>query len=73
MASITTLVLGAMIALSYFNFTNIDLSAVKKEYKDTSTWLTDQAAVLRRDALAHIHSTVGGMLGLFVGSRKKTS
>ncbi len=72
MASITTLVLGGLVLLSYFNVMNIDFSAAENKYKDTSSWVTDQAGRLRDSATGHIHSTLGGALGLFIGWRKKT-
>ncbi len=72
MASITALALGALIFLSYFNVTNIDLTAAQNKSKDMSSWVTDQAGRLRDSATGHIHSTLGGALGLFVGWRKKT-
>jgi uncharacterized membrane protein (Fun14 family) len=71
MASITALVLGGIVLLSYFNFTNVDLTRAQKEYKDTSSWVTDQAGKLKDSAMGHIHSTLGGALGVFMGVRKK--
>jgi hypothetical protein len=49
----------------------VDFTAAQKKYKDTSSWVTDQAGRLRDAAKTHIHSTVGGALGLFIGVRKK--
>ena len=72
MASITALVLGAIVLLSYFNVSNVDLTAAKTTYKDTSSWVTDQAGRLRTAAMSHVHSTLGTALGLFIGARKKT-
>jgi uncharacterized membrane protein (Fun14 family) len=72
MASITTLVLGGLVLLSYFNVMNIDFTAAENKYRDTSSWVTDQAGRLRDSAAGHIHSTLGGALGLFIGWRKKT-
>lgn len=71
MASVTALVLGGILLLSYFNVANVDLTAAETKYKDTSSWVTDQAGRLRDAALGHIHSTLGGALGLFIGVRKK--
>jgi uncharacterized membrane protein (Fun14 family) len=71
MASITALVLGTIVLLSYFNIANVDLTAAETKYKDTSSWVTGQAEKLRDAAKGHIHSTLGGALGLFIGIRKK--
>jgi uncharacterized membrane protein (Fun14 family) len=73
MSSITALVLGTLILLSYFNVMNIDFTAAENKYKDTSSWVTDQAGRLRDSATGHIHSTLGGALGIFIGWRKKTA
>ena len=73
MASITAVVLGGLVLLSYFNVMNIDLTAARNNYKDASSWVTDQAGRLRDSAEGHIHSTLGGALGLFIGWRKKTA
>jgi uncharacterized membrane protein (Fun14 family) len=71
MALITGLVLSGIILLSYFNFTNIDLTRAEKQYKDSSSWVTDQAGKLKDATMAHVHSTLGGALGIFMGVRKK--
>jgi uncharacterized membrane protein (Fun14 family) len=69
-ASVTAVVLGAILLLSYFNFMNVDLTAAKTEYKDASSWVSDQVGRMRGAAMGHIHSTLGGALGLFIGYRK---
>jgi uncharacterized membrane protein (Fun14 family) len=71
MASITALVLSGIILLSYFNILNVDLTAAETKYKDTSGWVTGLAGKLRDAAMGHVHSTLGGALGLFIGVRKK--
>jgi uncharacterized membrane protein (Fun14 family) len=71
MALVTGLVLSAIVLLSYFNFTNIDLTKAEKQYKDSSSWVTDQAGKLKDGAMSHVHSTLGGVLGAFMGVRKK--
>jgi uncharacterized membrane protein (Fun14 family) len=72
MASITALVLSAILLLSYFHIMNVDLTAAETKYKDTSGWVTGQAGKLRAAAMGHVHSTLGGALGLFMGVRKKS-
>lgn len=71
MASVTAVVLGTICLLSYFNIANVDLTAAETRYNDTSAWLTNQAGRLRTAGENHIHSTLGGALGLFMGARKR--
>ena len=66
MASITALVLGGIVLLSYFNFTNVDLTRAQKEYKDTSSWVTDQAGKLKDSAIKG-HSFHARRVGSFPG------
>jgi uncharacterized membrane protein (Fun14 family) len=73
MALITGLVLSGLVLLSYFNIANVDLTKAEKQYKDSSSWVTDQAGKLKDATMAHVHSTLGGALGAFMGVRKKKS
>jgi uncharacterized membrane protein (Fun14 family) len=72
MASVTALAIGLLALLSYFHVMNVDMTWAQKEYGSASAWITDQAGKVRDGAMAHVHSTGGGVLGAFLGLRKKT-
>jgi uncharacterized membrane protein (Fun14 family) len=72
MALISALVLGGILAVSWFDIANVDLIVARRAYKDTSSWVMGEANKLRHAAMGHVHSTVGGALGIFMGVRKKT-
>ncbi len=66
-ALIAALFATALGALSYFHIANVDLTAAAStEYKTASAWVTDQADRLKKVALAHIPSTSGGFVGIYL-------
>jgi uncharacterized membrane protein (Fun14 family) len=71
MTLVTILVVGTLAFLSYFNVMNVDLTSVQKEYSGASGWVTAQANTLKKDAMAHVHSGLGGAMGLYIGVRKR--
>ncbi len=71
MLLVTVLGGGLLLGLSYFNVVNVDLSAAREKYTDSIAWVTDQAGRLKDAALAHLPASGSGMMGLFVGLRKK--
>jgi uncharacterized membrane protein (Fun14 family) len=72
MATITAAILAAFLMLSYFNVMNVDLTAMEKKSTNATAWITDQGNRLRHTAMSHVHSTLGGIVGLAMGARKKT-
>jgi len=70
-AAITAVAIGALALLSYFHIMNVDLTAAENKTTQTSAWLTDQAGRLRDAAFAHVHSTLGGAVGMFMGIRRR--
>ena len=70
MAAITALAVGSLALLSHFHIMNVDLTAAENKTSHASVWVTDQAGRLRDAALAHVHSTIGGAVGLFMGVRR---
>jgi uncharacterized membrane protein (Fun14 family) len=72
MSTITAATIAAFCLLSYFNVMNVDLTAIEKKSTTATAWITDQGSRLRHTAMSHVHSTLGGILGLAMGARKKT-
>lgn len=70
-AAITAVGISALALLSYFHIMNVDLTAAENKTTQTSAWLTDQAGRLRDAAFAHVHSTLGGAVGMFMGIRRR--
>jgi len=72
MSTLTAAIVAAFCLLSYFNIMNIDMTAVEKKSTTATAWITDQGSRLRHAAMSHVHSTLGGILGLAMGARKRT-
>lgn len=73
MATFSLLVIGLLTTASYFHIVNVDFTtAAEQKYKDSSAWVSDQAGRVYDAALAHLHSTGGGLIGAYLGFRKKT-
>jgi uncharacterized membrane protein (Fun14 family) len=70
-AAVTAVGIGALALLSYFHIMNVDLTAAENKTTQTSAWLTDQGGRLRDAAFAHVHSTLGGAVGMFMGVRRR--
>ena len=70
MSALTALAVGSLTLLSYFHIMNVDLTAAENKTSQASAWVTDQAGRLRDAALAHVHSTIGSAVGLFMGIRR---
>jgi uncharacterized membrane protein (Fun14 family) len=70
-AAMTAIGIGALALLSYFHIMNVDLTAAQTKTTQTSAWLTEQAGRLRDAAFAHVHSTLGGAVGMFMGVRRR--
>jgi uncharacterized membrane protein (Fun14 family) len=71
MSTITAATVAAFCLLSYFNVMNIDMTSIEKKSTTATAWITDQGTRLRQTAMSHVHSTLGGILGLAMGARKK--
>jgi len=72
MATLTAATLAVLCLLSYFNITNVDFTAMRHQSTSTAAWIDGQAKRLRDDAMAHVHSTLGSIIGLALGARKRT-
>jgi uncharacterized membrane protein (Fun14 family) len=71
MVTVTVLGAGLLLALSYYGVLDVDFTAARQQYASATAWLWDQASHLKTVALSHLPSTTSGVLGLFVGLRKK--
>ena len=71
MALATAAFVGILGLLSYCNVVNADFTSVQNRYADASGWITHQAVILKDDAMAHVHSGLGGAAGLFIGARRR--
>src|SRR4051812_39369262 len=71
--TVSLIALGAMImmALSYFNVMNVDLTAAETKYDSGIHWAEDQAYKLKDAAMSHLPSTGGSAFGAFAGFRRK--
>ena len=63
--------LAILLALSYFNVLNIDMTAAREQYASTMAWATDQAHHLAKAILNHLPGSTSSFLGLFVGFRRR--
>jgi uncharacterized membrane protein (Fun14 family) len=71
MSAITAVGIGGLALLSYLHIMNVDLTAAENKSTQASAWVTEQAGRLRDAALAHVHSTVGGAVGMLMGVRRR--
>jgi uncharacterized membrane protein (Fun14 family) len=71
MSAVSAAVLAGFFLISYFNIFHVNMGAVEQQSTDVLSWCTAQATHLRDAALAHSHSTVGSVTGLYIGARKK--
>ena len=63
--------IGLLMALSYFNVLNIDLSSAKTKYEDSVHWVNDQAKRVKEAAQSHLPSSGSSLVGAFAGFRRK--
>lgn len=71
MAALTAVVIGGLVLLSYFHIMNVDLTVAENKTTQASAWVRGQAGRLRDVAWTHVHSTLGGAVGMFMGVRRK--
>jgi uncharacterized membrane protein (Fun14 family) len=68
---IAALAVLALLALSYFNVINIDLSQAERHYESAVAWAGDQGQRLGKALAEHLPSSLAGFAGLFVGFRRR--
>ena len=68
---LTGLVVAAAVALSYFHVINVDLSSVKAQTGQATTWLSEQGGHLKGVIFAHLPSTGAAGAGFLVGMKRR--
>ena len=68
---ITTLIIGAAMALSYFQILNVDMTLVKNETAHATSWLSDQGYRLKDMLFSALPSSTSAAVGFFMGFKKR--
>jgi uncharacterized membrane protein (Fun14 family) len=68
---LTTLIVGGAMALSYFHVMNIDLTAVKADTSQATSWLTDQGYRLKDMLFNALPSSTGATVGFLFGIKRR--
>jgi uncharacterized membrane protein (Fun14 family) len=71
MAILSALAVSVMVALSYFNVFNVDLTAVEQSWQTHGEWVTTQATRLKDALWAYLPSSTTAFVGFFVGMLRK--
>jgi uncharacterized membrane protein (Fun14 family) len=70
-AALTVVVVAAAAALSYFHVINVDLSSVKAQSGQVTSWLVDQGMRLKDMIFAHLPSTTAAGAGFLFGMKRR--
>jgi uncharacterized membrane protein (Fun14 family) len=71
MLVIAVLLVGGLLALSYFGILHVDLSAAQQHYNNTSDWILDQATRLKDMIMAKLPTTSTWTIGFIAGFKRK--
>jgi len=71
MLLLSILAVGGLIALSYLNVLNIDLTAAQEQAQSASTWMTDQATRLKDSIMARLPTASTSTIGFVLGFKRK--
>jgi uncharacterized membrane protein (Fun14 family) len=70
-ATLTAVVIAAALALSYFHVINVDMTAVKAQTGEATSWISEQGGHLKDLIFAHLPSTGAAGAGFLVGLKKR--
>ena len=70
-AALTALVVAAALALSYFHVINVDLSSVRTQTGQATSWLGEQGGHLKDLIFAHLPSAGAAGAGFLVGMKRR--
>ena len=71
MTMLTILVVGGIMALKYFNILNVDTQAVEERGRTFLEWLTREGDLFKDAVVKHIPSAGSGLVGTWIGFRRK--
>jgi uncharacterized membrane protein (Fun14 family) len=71
MAIVTAVGLAIFWGLTHFAVINVDFSGAEAKFKDSTSWVSEQAELLKERAMTLIPSSFSTVVGAFLGFRRK--